>query len=153
MEVDTLISPLCLTCQGQPVGHSIRHPCFGTLSGILPGTLQARRARETPVAGPEFANQAIEICEKQAFRCEHDPKARASMTHEVLNERVPPCQKSADVWKKDVWDFQGSSQTFSELEFSLGNEGKEGRNLNSQTWPGSPRRPSPRHPRPPYLVL
>ena len=27
-------------------------------------------------------------------------------------------QKTADVWKKDVWDFQGSSQTFSELEFS-----------------------------------
>ena len=31
----------------------------------------------------------------------------------------------------------------------LGNEGKDGKNLNSQTWPGSPRRPSPRHPQPP----
>ena len=37
------------------------------------------------------------------------------------------------------------SQTFLKLRFSLGNEGKDGKNLNSQTWPGSPRRPSPRH--------
>ena len=57
-------------------------------------------------------------------------------------------QKAADVWKKDVWDFQSFSQTSLELRFSLGNEGKDGKNLNSQTWPGTPRRPSSRHPRP-----
>ena len=62
-----------------------------------------------------------------------------------------PSQKAADVWKKDVWDFQAFSQTFLEVRFSLGNEGKDGKNLNSQTWPGTPRRPSPRHPRPPDL--
>ena len=45
-------------------------------------------------------------------------------------------QKAADVWKKDVWDFQAFSQTFLELRLSLGNEGKDGKNLNSQTWPG-----------------
>ena len=33
-------------------------------------------------------------------------------------------QKAADVWKEDVWDFQALSQTFFELRFSLGNEGK-----------------------------
>ena len=60
-------------------------------------------------------------------------------------------QKAADVWKKDVWDFQAFSQTFLELRFSLENEGKDGKNLNSQTWPGTPRRPSSRHPRPPDL--
>ena len=43
-------------------------------------------------------------------------------------------QKAADVWKKEVWDFQMFSQTFFELQFSLGNEGKDGKNLNSQTW-------------------
>ena len=40
--------------RGHPVGHSLGHPPFsGTLSGTLraPGTLRARRARETPVAG------------------------------------------------------------------------------------------------------
>ena len=42
-----------------------------------------------------------------------------------------------------------SSQTFLELRFPLGNLGKDGKNLISQTWPGTPRRPSPRHPRPP----
>ena len=26
-------------------------------------------------------------------------------------------QKAADVWKKDVWDFQAFSQTFLELDF------------------------------------
>ena len=40
----------------------------------------------------------------------------------------------------------GVSQTFLELRFSVGNEGKDRKNLNSQTWPGTP---SPRHPRPP----
>ena len=65
--------------------------------------------------------------------------------------RVGPSkdQKTADVWKKDVWDFQAFSQTLIELRFAMGNEGKHGKKLNSQTWPGTPRRPSPRHPRPP----
>ena len=40
-------------------------------------------------------------------------------------------QKTADVWKKDVWDFQAFSQTFLALQFSLGNEGKGSKNLNS----------------------
>ena len=60
-------------------------------------------------------------------------------------------QKTTDVWNKDVWDFQVFSQTFLELRFSLGNEGKAGKNLNSQTWPGTPRRPSPKHLQPPDL--
>ena len=34
-------------------------------------------------------------------------------------------------------------------QFSIGDEGKDGNNLSSQTSPGSPRRPSSRHPRPP----
>ena len=50
----------------------------------------------------------------------------------------------------DVWDFQVFSQTFFELRFSLGNEGRDGKNLNSQTWPGTTRRPSPRHLQPSY---
>ena len=56
-------------------------------------------------------------------------------------------EKAADVWKKDVWDFQAFSQTFLELRSCLGNEGKDGKNLNSQTWPGTPR-----HPRPPICA-
>ena len=60
-------------------------------------------------------------------------------------------QKAADVWKKDVWDFQALSQTFFVLRFPLGNEGKDGKHPNSETWPGSPRRPSPKHPRPPEI--
>ena len=45
----------------------------------------------------------------------------------------------ADVWYKDVWDFQTFSQTFFEVRFSLANEGKdEGKNPSSQTWPGGP---------------
>ena len=62
---------------------------------------------------------------------------------------LPKNQKTANVWKKDVWDFEVFSQTFLELRFSLGNEGEDGERLNSQTWPGTPRRPSSRHPRPP----
>ena len=41
--------------------------------------------------------------------------------------------------RRDVWDFQAFSQTFLELRFSLGNEGEDGKNMNSQTWPGTPR--------------
>ena len=64
-------------------------------------------------------------------------------------KHTPPCssgfysQKVADVWKKDVWDFQASFQTFIELQFSLGNERKDSKNLKFQTRPGTPRRPSP----------
>ena len=39
-------------------------------------------------------------------------------------------QKGADVWKKDVWDFQVFFQTFLELRFSLGNKGKD----RKKTW-------------------
>ena len=74
---------------------------------------------------------------------ERDARAHVKKARCVLR------QKAADVWKKDVWEFQAFSQTFLELRFSLGNEGKDRKNLNSQTWPGTPRRPSPRHPRPP----
>ena len=47
--------------------------------------------------------------------------------------------------------MQAFSQTFIEPRFYLGNEGKGGKNLSSQTWPGSSRRrrSSPRYPRPP----
>ena len=38
-------------------------------------------------------------------------------------------QKAADVWKKDVWDFRAFSRTFLELRFSIGNEGKDRKNL------------------------
>ena len=81
-------------------------------------------------------------------------KIGAPQTREIQPRRIQPpiralCQKAANVWKKDVWDFQAFSQTFLELRFSLGNEGNDGKNLNSQTWPGTPRRPSPRHLRPP----
>ena len=40
-----------------------------------------------------------------------------------MSQRIE-IQKAADVCKKDVWDFQVFSQTFFELRFSLGNEGK-----------------------------
>ena len=74
----------------------------------------------------------------------------------VWRQKGPPTanyQKAADVWKKDVWDFQAISQTLLELRFSVGNEGKDGKILSSQTWPGSPRRPSPRRPRPPEITI
>ena len=50
---------------------------------------------------------------------------------------VTKYQKPADVWKTDVWEFQAFSQTFLQLRFSLGNQGKDSKNLNSQTWPGT----------------
>ena len=53
-------------------------------------------------------------------------------------------QKAADLRKKDVWVLQAFSQTFLELRVWLGNEGKASKNLNSQTWPGTPKRPSHR---------
>ena len=76
--------------------------------------------------------------------------------HKDFSSDVPSnaiFQKAADVWKKDVWDFHAFSQTFLELRFSLENEGKDRKNLNSQTWPGTPRRPSHRHPRPPEFFV
>ena len=45
--------------------------------------------------------------------------------------------------------FRVSGVLGGQLRFSLGNEGKDGKDLRSQTRRGSPRRPAPRHPRPP----
>ena len=36
---------------------------------------------------------------------------------DILRIRERKNQKTADVWKKDVWDFQAFSQTFLELRF------------------------------------
>ena len=33
----------------------------------------------------------------------------------IISVRMVQSQKTADVWKKDVWDFQAISQTFLEL--------------------------------------
>ena len=53
----TLWSPGPEGPRGHPVGHSLGHPPFsGTLSWDTPGTLRARRARETPVAGRRDRN-------------------------------------------------------------------------------------------------
>ena len=70
-----------------------------------------------------------------------------------LLPRSQPDYHAADIWKKDVLDFQAFSQTFFELRFSLGNEGKASKNPSSQTWPGSPRRRPPRDPRPSETIL
>ena len=49
------VSKRCLdtpgTLSGHPVGHCLGHPPFRGHSRDTPGTLRARRARETPVAG------------------------------------------------------------------------------------------------------
>ena len=48
-------------------------------------------------------------------------------TPEVITSHDLLDQKAADVWKKDVWDFQALSQTFLELRFSLGTKDKTAR--------------------------
>ena len=65
-------------------------------------------------------------------------RRRVNREVQTVNWETGQDQKAADVWKKDVWHFQVFSQTFFELRFSLGNKGKDGKNLNSQTWPGTP---------------
>ena len=86
-------------------------------------------------------------------KSQHVSKKGTASTRAMRNASGPCLRRrrteAADVWKKDVWDFQAFSQTFFELRFSIGNEGKDCKNSSSQTWPGTPRRPSPRHPRPP----
>ena len=54
---------------------------------------------------------------------------------ELICPQLNSSQKPADVWKKDVWDFERLSQKFLELRYSLGNKGKDGKNLSSQSWP------------------
>ena len=100
---------------------------------------------------PSRTSPSLHLPSKQDPNALNKWQARTAIVSKpslILRETLCESQKAADVWKTDVWDFQAFSQTFLELRFSLGNEGKDSTYLNSQTWPGTPRRPSPRHPRP-----
>ena len=71
----------------------------------------------------------VSICRQ----CVGALKQRVGRKNAFKHNRIQRnAQKAADVWKKDVWDFQVLSQTFLELQFSQGKEGKDGKNLNSQ---------------------
>ena len=81
--------------------------------------------------------------------CGNPPAHDQKINRANVYEKKKWFQKAANVWKKNVWDFRAFSQTSLEQQFFLRNEGKDRKNLNSQTLLGTPRRPSPRHPRPP----
>ena len=58
------------------------------------------------------------------------------------------CQKAADVWEKDVWEFQAKSGSSGSCCLFLYFLGKIAVQEMSGRTPGSPRHPSSRHPRP-----
>ena len=58
------------------------------------------------------------------------------------------CRKVADVWEKDVWDFQAKSGSSGSCCLFLHFLGKITVRQMSGRTPGSPRHPSSRHPRP-----
>ena len=57
-------------------------------------------------------------------------------------------RKVADVWKKDVWEFQAKSGSSGSCRLFLHFLGKIAVRKMSGSTPGSPRHPSCRHPRP-----
>ena len=57
-------------------------------------------------------------------------------------------RKVADVWKKDVWEFQAKSGSSGSCHLFLHFLGKIAVRKMSGRTPGSPRHPSSRHPRP-----
>ena len=57
-------------------------------------------------------------------------------------------RKVADVWKKDVWEFQAKSGSSGSRRLFLHFLGKIAVRKMSGRTPGTPRRPSCRHPRP-----
>ena len=73
-------------------------------------------------------------------RCKLQPK---SHLHFFSNSRVV-----ADVWKKDVWEFQAKSGSSGSCRLFLHFLGKIAVQEMSGKTPGSPRHPSSRHPRP-----
>ena len=63
------------------------------------------------------------------------------------------CRKVADVWEKDVWEFQAKSGCSGSCRLFLHFLGKIAVQKLSGRRPGSPRHPSSRHPRPSVIVL
>ena len=61
-------------------------------------------------------------------------------------------RKVADVWKKDVWEFQAKSGSSGSCRLFLRFLGKIAVRKMSGRTPGTPRRPSCRHPRPSDMV-
>ena len=64
------------------------------------------------------------------------------------NPVLPFLRKVADVWEKDVWEFQAKSGSSGSCRLFLHFLGKIAVRKMSGRTPGSPRHPSSRHPRP-----
>ena len=98
------------------------------------------KSRRPPKAGDnkagrlDFRNQQIEPDKGKMWR--------APLISEVSKIRV-----AADVWEKDVWEFQAKSGSSGSCRLLLHFPGKIGVEEMSGRTPGSPRHPSSRHPR------
>ena len=75
-------------------------------------------------------------------------RGEESEKHRLENTVWNPYQKAADVWEKDVWEFQVKSGSSGSCCLFLYFLGKIAVQEMSGRTPGSPRHPSCRHPRP-----
>ena len=106
---------------------------------------RAMRHREVGVVTGEHwtgsSNKSIDQIGKNCL-------PRANFSALFLQGFSPPPQKAADVWEKDVWEFQAKSGSSGSCCLFLYFLRKIAVQEMSGKTPGSPRHPSSRHPRP-----
>ena len=124
---------------------------------------------KSPISGlPKaafVANSGFVPCHRQGISTKTAKMASLRSTHthmkqlrplllrprenDELTQRTPPYyRKVADVWKKDVWEFQAKSGSSGSCRLFLHFLRKIAVRKMSGRTPGSPRHPSCRHPRP-----
>ena len=134
-------------------------PLRGTFSRVFLAFLRPRKARETPARGELVPH---EIQRSQGFQGEGGFVKGGGGISIIGVVRAPVaiisftffffCGSSfrvvADVWEKDVWEFQAKSGSSGSCGLFLHFLGKIAVQEMSGKTPGSSRHPSSRHPRP-----
>ena len=86
------------------------------------GVCKRKRTRAQTQTNADF--RLSEKGPKTQVKARNREQPQTNMNKRIIKNCT---QKAAGVWKKDVWDFQAFSQTFFDVRFSLGNEGKTAR--------------------------
>ena len=109
--------------------------------------------RSSVKATGTFCHRWTETQTRQKQACSELSAMHLECPSQVASQYQDKDRKVADVWKKDVWEFQAKSGSSGSCRLFLYFLGKSAVQKMSGSTPGSPRHPSCRHPRPSEKTL